>query len=143
MIFETNWFSNSKGSSGGGKDIFPPLGKGKYAGVLVDVRPGEGKAYKDGGEPRKTLTFRWTLDNGRSVIRTVTPSNELKSACMDLVLAMAGDRDPGLSVLTLPHKLQQFILGMVGDRFIVTIEPSPCGKYNNVVAVSPETEAAA
>lgn len=138
-----NWFSDCSVSKGTGNENLPPLGKGKYAGVLIDVRPGEGKAYKDGGEPRKTLTFRWTLDNGRSVIRTVTPNNALKSACMDLVLAMAGDRDPGLSVLTLPHKLQQFILGMVGDRFIVTIEPSACGKYNNVVAVSPETEAAA
>ena len=136
------WFSNCKVSNGERQDILPPLGKGKYAGVLIDVRPGEGKAYKDGGEPRKTLTFRWALDNGRSVIRTVTANNAIKSQCMNLVFEMCGDKEPGISVLVQPHKLQQFILGMVGDRFIVNIEPSVCGKYSNVVAVTPEVEAA-
>ncbi len=107
---------------------------GEHRGKLVSVKPSMGKAYK-GTEPRPILTFFFELDNEMTVHRTVSASNHISSKCIELISEMSS---PSIDVIKSPQKLQDHILGLIGHEFVLTIKPSDCGIYNNVVKVIPD-----
>ena len=111
--------------------------KGQYPCRLIDVKPGLGKAYH-GGETRDTLAFFFELESGAVVTRTVGASNHENSKCIELVSSMSTGNKIALDVLKSPEKLQEHILGLIGQEFMVEIAPSQCGRYSNIESVTPE-----
>jgi hypothetical protein len=112
------------------------LTKGKYFGKLIDVKTGKNKPYSD-EEPKDTLVFSFELQDGITVQRTVLASNSLKSKCMELVNQLSSDRPISTEVMRSPDLLQAHILGLIGRKYNLNIEPSQDEKYNNVVFVAP------
>ena len=131
VFFKKNSF-NQAGSFGKSRNI---LKSGQYLGELLEIKQGQRKTPKT-GELEDTLAFLFELlDNGQVLPRTVKASNSIKGACFALVNDMA---PISLDVLKDTEKFQAHILGLVGLTFLLHIEPSKCGKYNNVVRVTPD-----
>ncbi len=126
---DTSWFNETPKKQG--RNI---LKAGAYSGKLTKIKSGLGKSYK-GEEPRKTLTFFFELDCGEVVVRTVGASTSLKSQCLALVNELSEHKPLSLSEMVKPDLLQAHIIELIGTDYSLVIEPSNCGRYNNIIKV--------
>ena len=121
-----NWFpkTNSK-----------ILERGTHKAILKEVKPGHGKSY-DGKTPRPTLTFKFEEPlNGSVINRTVTANTSPKGKCFALVEELAGFIPH--EVIGDPDKFKSFIEDLVGKTYEIKVEPSPNGKFNNIIQARP------
>lgn len=126
---EKAWFT------GGGSTKI--LKAGIYKATLTAVSPGVGKGYGQKDE-RPILMFSFQeLTQGAAINRTVTRSNSDKSQLVALIRAMTGAAAPKSETVIDPEAFKEFILSLVGRVFLVQVEPSRDGKFNNLVAAFP------
>jgi hypothetical protein len=59
---------------------------------------------------------------------------------MGLIRALSGSKQPAPEVIGDSKQLQAHLLGLVGLVFQIQVEPSPCGRFNNLVTVTPPVE---
>lgn len=126
---DLSWFNETPKKQG--RNI---LKAGVYSGCLTKIKAGLGKAY-NGEEPRKTITFFFELTCGEVVVRTVGASTSLKSQCMALVNELSEHKPLSLSAMVKPDLLQAHILSLIGTDYSLVIEPSNCGRFNNIIKV--------
>lgn len=126
------WFQDGTITSG----VLKP---GTYRGRLMDIRPGK-RPSLDGDGDKLCLTFIFAAEEGSRVTRTVNSSTSERSPCMTLIRALAGTNQPDAAVVADPKRLQHFVTSLIGDDYLVTVEPSKCGRFNNLVTSTPTTK---
>ena len=115
------------------------LEAGEYRAKLVRLLPGVGRSY-DGKPPRETLTFSFLEPKSGAVInRTVSRSRHERSKMVELVRSMSGFKQPGPNVMQSGEAFTNYLNSLVDKTFLVRVEPSNNGLYNNLVAVQPGT----
>jgi hypothetical protein len=132
---DQSWFSQTAPQRQQRRVLKP----GTYLGRLTKIKPGLGKPY-NGEEPRKTLTFFFELESGEVVVRTVGASINTKSQCMALVTELSEKKPISLAALIKPDLLQAHLLGLIGTDYNIQIDPSACGRFNNVIKISAAPE---
>jgi hypothetical protein len=129
MQESSDWFPKSSRSK-----ILQP---GVYSATLKSITPGVGKGFEK-DEPRPTLMFSFIEKTDGVVInRTVTATTGEKTQLVNLVRSMSSTNPPSLDVIRDPDKLKEFILKLVGREFLVQVEPSKDGRFNNLIACFP------
>jgi hypothetical protein len=122
---KTSWFPKAAGLS----KILPA---GMYRAHLKSITPGVGKGYEQ-EEPRATIMFSFQeLSQSAIINRTVTATTSDKSQCVNLVRAMAGGKLTP-EIIANPKAFQSFIEGFKGKLFLIQVEPSKDGRYNNLI----------
>ena len=112
------------------------LDAGQYQATLIDIKPGEGRDYNDGSGPKKTITFSFITDDEEATVnRTVNASLSPKSTCFQLIKSMVGLISPKQTQD--PEQFQRLIESLIGKTFMVSIEPRPDKRYNNLVDAAP------
>lgn len=135
VFFKKNSF-NQAGSFGKSRNI---LKSGQYLGELLEIKLGQRTNPKT-QKLEDTIAFFFELESGQVITRTVKATNNIKGACFALVNDMA---PISLDVLKDTEKFQAHILSLVGLTFLLHIEPSKCGKYNNIERVTPDCKVGA
>jgi hypothetical protein len=117
------------------------LAAGSYRAVLKMVNPGIGKGYAKGQDQRQTLMFSFQEEGQGAVInRTVSRTNSEKSQLVTLIRSMTGVNAPSLPQIQDPDAFKDFILSLVGKAFLIQVEPSKDGRFNNLIGCFPTTE---
>lgn len=130
MELQTEWFQDGAAS----KKV---LEAGSYVGTLVRIKPGSRTSF-DGQGMKPCLTFVFETESGAQISRTVTASRVERSACMGLIRAIAGAKQPAPEVVGDSKKLQAFLLDLVGNSFLIQTEPSKCARFNNLLTATPQ-----
>lgn len=139
LVFFKKSVFNRPGNFGKGRS---QLKAGQYLGELIEIKPGQGPNHKGDGV-RDTLAFQFRLlhnDHDQLVSRTVTQSISVKGAFFSLVNGMS---PLSFDVLNDGPKLEAHMLSLIGKTFLLHIEPTKCGKYNNIEFVTPDCRAGA
>lgn len=120
----TSWFPKASSK------ILPA---GIYKAKLRSITPGVGKGYER-EEPRPTLMFSFQeLQHGAIINRTCTRINSEKSQLVGLIRSMAGGKLTP-EIISNPDAFQAFIEGLKGKLFLIQVEPSKDGRYNNLIS---------
>ena len=114
----------------------PPtmLAKGAYVATLAKITKGEGPQFKGQGI-RKTLCFTFITEPDLvTVNRTVTASLDSRGKLFELVRQLA---DPRSEIQLQGKALSELLDSFIGQKFRIGVEPSPNGKFNNLISASP------
>lgn len=113
------------------------LAPGIYHATLKSVVPGVGKGYAS-TEERPTLMFSFVEEEQQAVInRTCSAVISPKAQLTNLVRSMSGSTPPDAETLNDPELLKNFILNLVGKKYLVQVEPSKDGRFNNLITAFP------
>lgn len=128
----SSWFPKALPKTG---KILDP---GCYRATLKGIFPGKSKGFDGSGE-RLTLMFSFQIEGSGEVInRTVNASNAEKSQCLQLVRNLAGIKQPSTDEIADPERFQKFIETLCGTTYLLQVQPSANGRYNNLLAAFPE-----
>lgn len=115
------------------------LSSGKRIGTLTEIKPRlRPSYYKEKGE-KPALTFVFVVHRQQDelldsyVSRTVTSSRSDRSSCMTLIKELSGTNPPSPEIIADKSKLKAFLTGLIGKQYYLQIEPSKCGRFNNLI----------
>lgn len=132
------------------KNLFPKsshpstalLKPGSYSVELVDIRPAPSKDFGDGKPPRERITFCFKAKDGAPINRTFTATSDSRSRLLEFVKQLAGHEMPSVEVLRDGEKFTAYLFSLVGKTFTASVAPSFNGRFNDIVSISREQEAA-
>jgi hypothetical protein len=127
----SSWFPKAAGAQ-------KILQAGVYTAELKSVNPGKGKGYQKGEETRDTLMFSFQeATTGAVINRTVSATTSEKSQLVALVRSMSGISAPTIEIIRDPLAFEKFIAAMVGKKYLIQVEPSRDGRFNNLITSFP------
>ena len=108
--------------------VFPP---GVYAVELIAICPG-------GFSTRPSILFCFKdSSSGALITRTVATTRDPRSALLGLVRQLAGAYQPTQQQVDSGELFSAFLESLIGKQFNASITPTPNGRSNNIVAISP------
>jgi hypothetical protein len=115
----------------------PTLAPGAYPATLAEIQIKDLPDHNGDGTARSGLLFRFVTKGGAVISKLVNASNHEKSFCVSLVKSLAGANQPSGDTVRDRRRFWEFIQKLKGLDFLVTCEPSPCGRFNNLVSAVP------